>query len=104
LFFESLAKRRETNYKVSNKKFESIAKLITKLLQIFAQHRDWDSMQKIVYYTQYFCTPLEQERRCVWMAEKMQELPETKELDFWKSSLNKLIYVRSDDGRKTCCG
>lgn len=104
IFFESLAKRRETNYKVANKKFESLTQLFSKLVVMFAQEKDWDSMQKIIYYTQYFCTPMEEERRYIWMAEKLQELPAIKELEFWKRSFNKLIYVDAHDLRKTCFG
>lgn len=93
-FFETLAKRRETNYKVqSEEKFDNLSKVVLHLISIYEKEEDWDNLLKIVYFTQYFCCPIEAENRFVWMAERIQESPVVRKTVFWEKILNKLIYV-----------
>lgn len=93
-FFETLAKRKDANYRVTVGKFNNVKQLITFLALQFTKHLDYVNCAKILYYTQYFCYYSDEEKRYVWMAEKFQEeLEIVKKQEFWEKTLSWLIYV-----------
>ena len=93
LFFETLSQKKDANYKVSQIKFENLATLIEFLIQTCENQQDLANCAVLLYYTQYFCYFNDAERRYVFMAERLQELPLVRTLDFWEKALSAMIYV-----------
>ena len=47
-----------------------------------------------MYFTQYFCYYSDEEKRYVWLAEKLQECEAVKNEEFWEKTFSWMIYVR----------
>jgi hypothetical protein len=93
LFFETLSQKKDANYRVSRIKFENIWNLVEFLVQTCENHNDLANAAVLLYYTQYFCYGDEELQRFVFMAERLQELPLSKNEDFWIKAFVALIYV-----------
>ena len=93
LFFETLALKRDANYRVSRVKFENITNLVEFLIQTCENHNDLANAAVLLYYTQYFCYADEEEKRFVFLAEKLQEIPLAKNEGFWIRAFVAMIYV-----------
>ncbi len=93
-FFETLAKRKDANYRVSINRFDNIKQLLTFLASQYEKQGDFVNCAKMLYFTQYFCFYSDEEKRYIWLAEKFQdELPIAKKQEFWEKTLTWLIYV-----------
>lgn len=95
MFFETLAQRKDSNYRVSKVKFENIAQLIEFLVQTCENQNDLANAAVLLYYTQYFCYPDDEQKRFVSLAERLQELPLAKSEDFWIKAFVAMIHVES---------
>lgn len=93
LFFETLAKRRDANYRIPVNRFNNIKELIGYLTLQFEKQQDFVNLAKVMYYTQYFCFYSDEERRYVWMAEQFQQLDIAKKEEFWEKACAWILYV-----------
>lgn len=95
MFFETLSQKKDANYKVSKTKFENIATLVEFLVQTCENQNDLANAAVLLYYTQYFCYLNDEEKRYVFLGERMQDLPLVKHQDFWERAFAAMIYVCS---------
>lgn len=93
LFFETLSQKKDANYKVSQTKFENMSALVEFLIQTCENQEDLANAAVLLYYTQYFCYTNEEEKRVVFLAERLQELTLVKNAEFWEKAFAAMIYV-----------
>lgn len=93
LFFETYSLKKDANYRVSKVKFDNIANLVEFLVQTCENHNDLANAAVLLYYTQYFCFANEEEKRYVFIAERLQEMPLAKSEEFWVKAFVAMVYV-----------